>query len=287
MHPREIAFEPGTLGGGAPLSIRWLGTAGFELAAEGHTVLFDPYLTRASLLQCVASRLEPNLGLLAQHLPRADAIVVGHTHFDHALDVPAVARRTGARVFGSRSAACLCRAAGVAEAQIDVVEGGPGSPPVVREVGPFTLVFHPSAHSPLLLGRVPFEGEIADCDAVPERATGYRCGAVFGVEVRVLGRTLFHVGSAEVLPQMPRLEVDVALMCVAGWTTTEAFPERLARKLSPRAIVLSHWDNFLLPLAKGAHPLPAMQMPRLVDRLVQASRDVRVGTLPFMRPVQL
>ena len=33
----------------------------------------------------------------------ADGILCGHTHFDHVLDVPAIARFTGAQVFGAES----------------------------------------------------------------------------------------------------------------------------------------------------------------------------------------
>jgi len=297
MNPNELHFAPGTLSPRAPaasdasrapsVSVRWLGTAGFELTSGGYTVLFDPYLTRASLARCIASPLRSDEAVLERHVPRADAIVLGHTHFDHALDAPSIAKRTGARVFGSRSASHLCRAAGVPEAQIEIVEGSPGEEPVVREVGPFRLVFHPSAHSPIVLGRVPFPGEIADCDVVPQRAKDYLCGAVFGVEVRVAGKSLFHVGSAEILTRMPKLEVDLALVCVAGWTATRDFPERMMQKLSPRAVLLSHWDNFLLPLTKGARPLPAMQTGRLVDRLGGTTRDVQIGTLPFFGAVSL
>ncbi len=284
MDPNEIAFARDALGPQtAPLTVRWLGTAGFELVCEGFTVLFDPYVTRASLARCVASRLESDEERVARVVPRADAIVLGHTHFDHALDAPGIARRTGARVFGGRSAEALCRAAGVSAGQVDVVEASHGET-VERDVGPFHLVFHPSAHSPFALGRVPFPGDITDCDAVPAYARDYRCGAVFGVEVRVAGRTVFHVGSAEILPQMPQIQVDLALVCVAGWTATAAFPERVLRKLSPRAVLLSHWDNFLTPLTPGAsaRALPAMQTGRLVDRLSAEGRDVALGTLPHM-----
>jgi L-ascorbate metabolism protein UlaG (beta-lactamase superfamily) len=285
MNPVELQFARHALASSsnAPaVTVRWLGTAGFELTCEEHTILFDPYLTRASLSRCLLAPLRPDEALLARHLPRADAIILGHTHFDHALDAPSIARRTGAIVFGSRSAAELCRGQGVPAAQVDVVERPAGSEPVVREVGPFRLVFHASAHSPLVLGRVPFEGEITDCDSVPMRAEAYRCGAVFGVEISVAKKTIFHVGSAEILAGMPKLEVDLALLCVAGWTTSASFPERMMQKLSPRAVLLSHWDNFLRPLADGAHVLPAMQTGRLVDRLTSASADVRVGTLPIL-----
>ena len=37
----------------------------------------------------------------------------------------------------------------------------------------------------------------------------------------------------------------------------------MMQRLSPRAILLSHWDNFLRPLEEGAHALPAIQTGRL------------------------
>jgi L-ascorbate metabolism protein UlaG (beta-lactamase superfamily) len=270
------------------LHLRWLGTAGFAITCGAHRILIDPYVTRASLGRCLAAPLVPDARAIERYVPRADAVIVGHTHFDHALDVPAIARRSGALVLGSRSAATLCRAQGVPEAQVCDVERGPGQPPVEVEVGPFHLRFVPSAHSRLLLGRVPFPGDIAGCEDVPLRVEAYRCGAVFSVEIRAAGRTIVHLGSAELVDGEPLArDVDLVLLCAAGWTSGERVPERVVRAFSPRAILLSHWDNFLAPLDRPARVLPAIQVPRLVDRLAAASRDTPVGTLPLLGELQL
>jgi L-ascorbate metabolism protein UlaG (beta-lactamase superfamily) len=299
VKPDDIAWTIDTLdhagerpaaGAGGRVLVRWLGTAGFALECDGHVVLIDPYVTRASLATCVFSRLRPDEQAIARYAPRADAIILGHTHFDHALDAPAIARRTGARVFGSRSASALCLAAGVPAERVDVVEREPGSQPAVRQVGPFELRFVPSAHSRLVAGRVPFPGEIADCDQVPQRANEYRCGAVFGVEIRVAGKTLYHMGSAELVEAaIDAPHVDLLLMCVAGWTTSRKLPERVAAKIAPGAIFLSHWDDFLRPIdaAGGARILPAMQLPRLVERLARATGGIPVGTLPILGEVRV
>jgi L-ascorbate metabolism protein UlaG (beta-lactamase superfamily) len=296
VQPEDIAWKPDTLDGSGQgaVRVRWLGTAGFALEHAGHVVLIDPYLTRASLARCLLSPLVPDEAAIARHAPRADAIVVGHTHFDHALDVPSIALRTGARVFGSRSAAALCRARGVPEPQVEVVEREPGSEPAVRQVGPFELRFLPSAHSRLVLGRVPAPGDIADCEEVPMRAHAYRCGAVFGVEIRVAGKTLYHMGSAELVDASVDVRnVDLLLMCVAGWTTSRDLPERVARKVAPGAILLSHWDNFLRPMHRPdgrllrARPFPQMQIPRLVDRLARAAGGIPLGTLPLLGEVRV
>ena len=66
--------------------VRWLGTAGFQIDFAGTTILIDPYLTRASLADVALGRLRPDVARLRAELPVADAIIAGHTHFDHALE---------------------------------------------------------------------------------------------------------------------------------------------------------------------------------------------------------
>ncbi len=153
-------------------------------------------------------------------------------------------------------------------------------------MGPFRLRFVPSAHSRIVLGRVPFQGDIADCSDVPMRAEAYRCGAVFGVEIRVAGRTIYHMGSAELVDaNVDVRHVDLLLMCVAGWTSSRDLPERTASRLDPGAVLLSHWDDFLRPIDAKTRALPAMQMPRLVERLTRAAGGVKVGTVSVLGEV--
>lgn len=294
VRPEDIAWSPDALVPGArddssvQIRVRWLGTAGFAVEHDGYTLLVDPYVTRASLARCITAPLRPDASAVARHVPRADAIVVGHTHFDHALDTPLVALRTGARVFGSRSAALLCRSQGVPAERVEDVQGEPGQAPIEREVGPFRLRFVPSAHSRFALGRVPFAGEISDCSDVPMRVEAYKCGAVFGVEIRVAGRTLYHMGSAELVDANVDVKhVDLLLMCVAGWNTGRDVPERVAHRLDPGGVLLSHWDDFLRPLESRARTLPAMQLPRLVERLGRAAPGVRIGTVAPLAHVLL
>lgn len=276
MNPADLQFQPGT----GDVRVRWLGTAGFALEHAGVVVLIDPYLSRASFWRCCTRPLTSDEMLLERVIPRADAIVVGHTHFDHALDTPAIARRTGAVVFGSSSCAALCSAQGVAAGQI--------REPLEAEVGPFRLRFFASAHSRFLFGRVPFPGDISDCDQVPLRANRYRCGAVFGVDIQVAGKRIVHLGSAELVDATAlRGETDLLLLCTAGWQASRGLPERVARAFSPRTIVLSHWDDFLSPLDRPARALPGMQLGRFVDRLTAATREPRIGTLPLLGEIRL
>ncbi len=266
-------------GAAGAVRVRWLGAAGFALEHEGVTILIDPYVTRASLPRCLAAPLRSDAAAVRRFAPRADAIVVGHTHFDHALDVPAIARHTGAQVFGSRSCAALCLSEGLPRERVRDVETEGLTRPVSVEVGPFRLDFVPSSHSPLLLGRVPFPGEIADCDQVPLRAEAYRCGAVFSVAITVAGKQIYHLGSANLIDgAIGRRQVDLLLLCAAGWTTTERFVPRALSALSPSRVLLSHWDNFLRPYEAATQALPALRMPRLAEALGK----VEVGAVDLL-----
>jgi L-ascorbate metabolism protein UlaG (beta-lactamase superfamily) len=290
VRPTDLHFTPADFAvptSRGPVRVTWLGTAGFSIEHDGTTVLIDPYLTRASIPSLIAAPLRSDPAAVARHAPRADAIVAGHTHFDHVLDVPAIARATGARVFGSRSCAALCQSAGVPNAQVVDVESAMRGEPHRAEVGPFSLRFIPSVHSAFLLGRIPFPGDISDCDQLPLRTHRYRCGAVFGVELRVADKTLYHLGSADLLDARAPRNIDLLLMCVAGWTTTPRFTDRVMRAFTPRAILLSHWDNFLSPMSEGARMLPAMQLPRLVEGLTRVDPSVRIGALPLLGSVAL
>src|SRR6185436_14938213 len=68
-----------------------LGVAGWSLSDGRHTLLVDPYFSRA---QDPANARPDEAAVVARTPPTADLVLVGHDHWDHALDAPLVARRT-------------------------------------------------------------------------------------------------------------------------------------------------------------------------------------------------
>ena len=229
----------------AGLSVQWLGTAGFALSAEGTTVLIDPYITRRDLRATLrAPTLLPDRALVERLVPRADAVLVGHTHFDHAVDVPEIARLHECDVYGSASLRHLMGLHSLAERTV-VVE-----PHRRYEVGPFTFSFTPSVHSKLLFGlKVPAEGELT-CDSLDHLGSGhYRCGQVWGVTVEVGGITLYHQGSANLVDDEIRArDVDVFLCGIAGRMYTRDYIGRVMRRLRPKVVLAHHHDSFFEPL---------------------------------------
>jgi len=86
--------RPASLGGADnanpdDVSIRWFGTACFEVAFGDKVLLLDNYYERA-----VNNR---SLGFGTEDVTRADLLLVGHPHHDHVADTVRVSRQTGAR----------------------------------------------------------------------------------------------------------------------------------------------------------------------------------------------
>ncbi|MFW6050146.1 MAG: MBL fold metallo-hydrolase [Myxococcota bacterium] len=264
--------------GGTQVRVRWLGTAGHVIEAAGTTVLIDPFLTRPSLLRTAALPLRPTPDIWWKWLPpEVDAILVGHSHYDHLMDAPVIARRTGATLVGSRSTARFARAEGVPEAQIREVppEGGE------LAVGPLRVRFIRSLHGRIAAGRVPFDGEAAEAPRLPARAWHYRMGGAFGLHVEAPGLSVYHNGSADLVDVALRdVRADVVLAGLAGRQATPRYLERLLSALRPKVVVPTHHDFFFRPLEAGPRLLPGVDLEGFVAEVgrIDPAAAIRMPT---------
>jgi L-ascorbate metabolism protein UlaG (beta-lactamase superfamily) len=267
-------FERASLDLPTGLEIEWLGVAGYRLTYDGVSVLVDPYASRVPLRALLLRRPAlPEPHLIDRYIGPASAVLIGHTHWDHAVDAPALARRDGARVYGSESLAHLMRLHGL---QSTVVE--PHRP---YEIGPFVVRFVPSRHSKLLFGRkVPFDGPLT-CEDVHALTPGaYRCGDVFGIRIEVAGISLYHQGSAD-LDDRERIDaVDVFLAGVAGRQVTPRYWERILPRLDPRLIVPTHYDDFFAPLDRELGLVRRIALTELPGEISAVSGAARIAALP-------
>jgi L-ascorbate metabolism protein UlaG (beta-lactamase superfamily) len=241
--------------------IRWLGTAGHIVEVGGVTLLIDPFLSRPSARQLLAP-LRPDEAAIAARLPaRVDAVLCGHSHFDHLLDAPAIARRTGARLVGSATSCNIARAAGVPESQL--VEIGPDGGSVT--IGAAIVRFIPSLHGRVFLHQVPFPGVVAAPPALPLPAWRYRMGGAFGIHIEAPGVRLYHNGSADLVDAaLAGVRADVLLVGLAGRRATRDYLARLCDALAPRLIVPTHHDAFFAPLEGGVRLLPGIDLDGFV-----------------------
>jgi L-ascorbate metabolism protein UlaG (beta-lactamase superfamily) len=276
----ELQARAGKLELAPGLGVEWLGTAGYRLTYEGSTLLIDPYVSRVSLSDLLRRRPAlPDPAVIDRVLPAGDDVVgvlIGHTHFDHAVDAPALAARHDCSVYGSSSVTALMRAHGMPERAVEV------DPYKIYELGPFAVTFVPSRHSKLVLGlAVPFDGELT-CGHLDGLApSAYRCGQVWGIHVEVGGTTLYHQGSADLLDDAIRHRgVDVFLAGIAGRSFTRRYWSRILGRLSPDAVVISHFDDFFRPLAAPQGFSLNVRVAAVPEEIAQVG-DVLVAALPL------
>jgi len=264
----------------AGLEVEWLGVSGYRISFEGKTLFVDPYVSRVPFSDLLRRRPTlPDPGALDRFVLAPGEVVgvlVGHTHFDHAVDAPAIARRFGCRAYGSDSLVRLMDLHGQADQAVEV------EPYRTYELGPFEVSFTPSVHSKLLLGlAVPYDGDLTceHLDALSPAA--YRCGQVWGISIEVAGLRFYHQGSANLIDDAVRERgVDVFLAGIAGRNFTEDYWRRILPLLDPEVVVPTHYDNFFRPLGREMEFVSNVQLSALPEEIGSVSGDARIAALP-------
>jgi L-ascorbate metabolism protein UlaG (beta-lactamase superfamily) len=262
------------------VEVEWLGVSGYRMSFEGHTLFIDPYLSRVPFGDLLRRRPTlPDPAALDRfvHAPGEVAgVLVGHTHFDHAVDAPAIARRFDCKAYGSDSLVTLMGLHGLADRAVEV------EPYRTYELGPFAVSFTPSAHSKLLLGlAVPYDGDLT-CEHLDALSPGaYRCGQVWGISIEVAGVRFYHQGSANLIDDAVRERgVDVFLAGVAGRSFTHDYWKRILPRLDPRVVVPTHYDNFFRPLGERMEFVSNVQLSQLPQEIGSVSADIELAALP-------
>jgi L-ascorbate metabolism protein UlaG (beta-lactamase superfamily) len=286
MHPRDFEARPdfaaGSPVGAGELSIRWFGTAAYRLEYLGNVLWIDPWFSRQGLLALFTGVIEPVREEIDRYMDRADAIAIGHSHYDHAADLPYIAPKTGALVYGSESTANLLRAYGSDESRIRVVTGGD-----TVEEGPFKITFVPSAHGSFR-GRIPSDFDIRPDVQPPLKAKEYGRGEVFGLLVEVEGYRIYHKGSAAIVEEAERgVSADLLLLGISLRADAKRFVYRMVEMIDPEILMPMHYDYFFRPLRKGLRLVPRTRFGQVVDEAREAKPELRIVTLPLLGEYRL
>ena len=178
----------------------------------------DGFFTRPGKARVFLGRISPDPDRIAASLEKAGvrelaAVFAVHSHYDHAMDSPEVARRTGALLVGSESTANIGRGVGFPEDRIRVVR--PGEP---MRWGAFTVTAIASAHFPHGMAM----GEIREPLVPPARATEYLEGGSYSLLVEHPAGSLLVQGSAGWREgALSGRHADVVLLGIGGLGTRD------------------------------------------------------------------
>ena len=224
----------------APLTLTYLGVAGWQLEADGHTLLLDPYFSRPDLDGPVV----PDAAAIAARTPpRVDAILIGHSHVDHLLDAPTIARATGAQLIGSASTAAVARASGVPDDQIVTVKGGED-----YQFDGWSVRVLPSLHS-ALDAKHTFGGALAGPATLPMGFADYAEGGTFAYLVRLGGHQILLLSTANFIErELAGLRPDVAIVATGLRQEIYDYTCRLLHAVGdPPRVFATHFDDWRGP----------------------------------------
>ncbi len=222
-----------------PVSIAYLGVAGWVIADDAHTLLADPYFSRVHVDDGAAD-LTPDLPAIARYAPpHADVILVSHSHYDHLLDAPTIAKSTGATIVGTASTVNVARASGVS--RVVLVHGGES-----LAFGPFSVKPIRALHS--ITGQAP--ANIPAGVTVPMTADAFAEGGTLQYLIGVEGRTILFIGTANFIEsELEGLRPDVAIIAVGLREKVPDYSCRIMRALGQPGLVLAnHFDAHRKPL---------------------------------------
>ena len=225
-----------------PIALTYLGVAGWQLEGAGKVIVTDPYFSRP---HDVDEPLVPDDAAIAAHAPaHADLIVVGHSHFDHLLDAPAVAKRSGAELMGSLSTIRIARASGVDPDKLTGISGGED---LARDG--FSVRVIPSLHS--MLGADDALGEILPSPTLPMPQAGYRAGGTFAYLFRLAGHEVLVFDTANFIErEVTGLRPDIAIIAPGLRAKIRDYTCRLLHAIGdPPVVLATHFDDWHAPPA--------------------------------------
>ena len=195
------------------ISVKWIAHAAFEVTSPGGTtLLIDPFIAKNP-------KTPAELKDLSQYKP--DAILISHSHFDHAADVVEIAKLSKAKVIGVFD-------------HLNSMEGLPkeqmlgGNPGGKFKIGDVTVHLVPAVHSSTPGGR-PLGFVVAFAD----------------------GRTLYHTGDTHIFGDMSLIQEirkPEIILLQAGGGPYNQDPEtaKLAidKYFDPKVIIPMHYGTF-------------------------------------------
>jgi L-ascorbate metabolism protein UlaG (beta-lactamase superfamily) len=287
---------------GPALELTYLGTAGWQITDGKTVILVDPYLTRFKYNtpndpvspddprpEVIRNLPVPSdTAVIDRHIQPADLILLTHDHPDHALDVPYIARKTGARIVGTESTGNLARAYDIPEAQIKVVKSGdtvdfPGGS--VRAIASLHGMF-----------RLPAAGAAARPVPVipagvkaPLRVGDYAEGGTLAYLIRIAGKRIVLFGSMNFIEsELNGLKPDIAMIgAMPERKNIDDYTPRIMRALGNPPIVLpTHWDRFNVTYDVSQQPA-VDRLQSFIDEVKAASPETRVIVPKYFEPIRI
>ena len=249
------------------VTVTWFGVSTL-LFDDGNTqILIDGFISRPTLSDILLQRPVDsdaamiNYALNEYRLGRLAAIIPVHSHFDHAMDIGAIANRSSASILGSESTAQIARGAGVPEDQIVVVSSG-----AEYSFGDFSVKLIESVHGPIgWRGQIPVAGSIDEPLVPPAPVVAWRAGRSYSIVIsHPLGTTIVQGSAGFIEGALDEVHADVVMLGVAlleslGRDYAQSYWQALVTATGAKFVFPIHFDDYTRPYGE------IQLMPKVLD----------------------
>ncbi|MBQ5471221.1 MAG: MBL fold metallo-hydrolase [Treponema sp.] len=248
------------------MKITFLGTTTLMFDDGVDQILFDAHLSRPSMFTMLFKKFNTDTRIvdyiLQKHnISRLKAIFVSHSHYDHVLDAPYIANKTGAVIHGSKSTINYAIGNSVPVKQLKEFKDGSEF-----TVGNYKIKIFASKHSKPKWYNNDIGQEIEKPFSLPASRKSFKEGGSFdflveNAEKKYLIRPSFNYVKGE----LDNIDAYIMFLGIAGISKSsklmrENFFKETIAKVKPKYVVPIHWDNFMTPLDK-----PLKTMPRVLE----------------------
>jgi L-ascorbate metabolism protein UlaG (beta-lactamase superfamily) len=279
--------------GAAGVRVTWLGVTTL-LFDDGVTqILLDGFFSRPDIFDVLFRRpIESNAANINYALDefrirRLAAVIPVHSHYEHAMDVGAIANRSSASIVGTESTANIARGAGVPEEQIILATNGD-----TLQFGDFTATLITTRHVPNGFGDGHhLAGFMSEPVKQPAPVSEWREGGSWSILIsHPLGNTLVQGSAGFIEDGLSDIQADVVMMSIGGLTSqgrkyTSDYWHQIVEKTGARRVYIMHFDDLTQPF--GHIEL----FPTSIDNVVETIRWLSVlaksgdETVEILRPI--
>ncbi len=244
--------------------IHYLGVGGLLIDYGNSRIYTAPFYSDPSILRALPLiPMKADTTCIDQSFPNHltdashenTAVVVGHSHYDHLMDLPPLLNKqlSKTQVYGSLTTRRLVNRS-LGKSCDDDSRTTLAIPGQTAAFGNIRVQPVASHHAPHLLGITAMTGEASCNGNAPKTAWGWKMGQVLAYIIDFLdseGHIDFRVfyqdsASDDAMLELEQLEpaADVAIIVMAGFHEVNNYPASIVRTTKADLFIAGHWEDF-------------------------------------------